>query len=237
MIKHNDPLGLAYLSYLNGNEDAYFTLYSSEFDPDDIPVNHFFRDFSEMPELEKKAMSLCKGKVLDIGAGSGVHSLFLQEKGFDVTALEISEGAVEVMKKRGVKNIVHQDFYKYSAETFDTILLLMNGIGIIQTVEGFAKFFEQVSKQLNPEGQILLDSSDLAYLFEEDDGSFLIPIGGKYYGEVDFKVGFEDYVSEEFSWVYVDFETLKTASELAGFECELIQEGEHYDFLARLTIK
>jgi len=232
---HNDPLGLAYESFFNGNKDAYFTLYSSQFDPDDIPVAHFYRDFSEMPVLEQKALDLTKGKVLDVGAGSGVHSIILQEKGFDVTAVEISPLAAEILTKRKVQNVVCNDYFKLENQKYDTLLFLMNGIGLIQTISGFDNFFKHTATLLNTGGQVLLDSSDLRYLFEEEDGSFLIPISGDYYGEIDFKVGFENYISEEFSWVYVDSETLQEAAKLSGFSCEIIQEGEHYDYLARLT--
>jgi len=231
--RHPDSLGLAYQSFYEGNADAFFTLYSKMFDPDDIPVSYFFRTFSEMPPLEQRALKECKGSILDVGAGSGTHSLILQKTN-QVTALDISPLSVEVMKNRGVHNVVCQDFFSYSEKKFDTILLLMNGIGLIESINNFPRFFNHISTLLNPHGQILIDSSDLRYLFEQEDGSFLIPLEETYYGEVDFQVAFEHYISDSFSWVYVDFETLAEAATTAGFTCELVAEGEHYDFLARI---
>ena len=237
MKTHPDTLGLAYQSYLQGNTEAFFTLHSSLFDPDDIPVSHFFRTFDSMPKLEQQALMQSRGKVLDVGAGTGTHSLDLQQKGFDVTALDISPLASEIMKKRGVKKVVCANFFEFSAEKYDTILFLMNGIGLIQTLDGFSKFFKKVTELLNPQGQILLDSSDLCYLFQNDDGSFDFPLNAPYYGQIDFRVEFEGKKSELFNWVYVDFETLCHAAKTAGYTCTLLCEGEHYDFLACLQKK
>ena len=230
----NDALGRAYISYLQGNKKAHFTLHSSDFDPDEIPVSHFFRTFSKMPKLEQRAILECKGSILDVGAGSGTHSLELQKRGFDVTAMDISPLACEVMKLRGVNNCECVDFFTYADKKFDTILLLMNGIGIIQTASNFPAFFSKISELLNPGGQILLDSSDLKYLFENEDGSFDIPLNAEYFGQVDFEVEFNGFISEKFEWVYVDFDLLQFEAEKAGFNCSLIMEGTHYDYLACL---
>lgn len=236
-IHHKDPLGLAYKAYLDGNAQAYFTLHSDMFDDDEVQVSYFFREYADMPEIEKCALHNAFGKVLDVGAGSGSHSLYLQEKGYDVTALDISPLACEVMNRRGVQSVVCQDFFSYSDQRFDTLLFLMNGIGLIESCSNFPSFFASASKLLHEDGCIILDSSDLLYLFEEDDGSFAVPLGDTYYGEVSFRVGYDTYISDTFKWVYVDFQTLSDAATRAGFTCELLQEGEHYDYVARLCKK
>ncbi len=232
-IHHPDSLGLAYQDYYNGNKDAVFTLYSKMFEPDDIPVSHFFRTFSKMPPLEKRALKECKGSVLDVGAGSGTHSIVLQ-KTHQITALDISPLSVEIMKKRGIQDVVCQDFFSYTEKKFDTILFLMNGIGLIESITHFPRFFSHLETLLQPDGQVLIDSSDLRYLYEQEDGSFLIPLQDTYYGEVDYQIAFKNYISKPYSWVYVDFETLSDAASNAGFTCELIAQGKHYDFLVRI---
>lgn len=233
---HNDTLGLAYTSYYEGNSDAFFTLLSPNFEPDDVEVAHFFRNFEAMPRLEQRAILECKGRVLDVGAGTGTHSLELQQRGFQVTALDISQLACEIMKKRGISQVICEDFYSHAYKTYHTILFLMNGIGIVGTLHGFPRFFESLSHILEPGGHVLVDSSDLRYLYEDDDGSYAIPLCG-YYGELEYTVEFGDYTSKPFPWVYVDFDTLARAAKLAGWNCTLVAEGEHYDFLARLTKK
>ncbi|MFW5851090.1 MAG: class I SAM-dependent methyltransferase [Bacteroidota bacterium] len=236
-VHHNDPLGLAYKAYLDGNVQAYFTLHSDMFDDDEVSVSYFFRDYADMPEIEKCALHNAYGKVLDVGAGTGSHSLYLQENGYDVTALDISPLACEVMNRRGVRSVVCQDFFSYSGQRFDTLLFLMNGIGLIESCGNFPSFFASVSELLREGGCIIIDSSDLLYLFEEDDGSFAVPLGDTYYGEVSFQVSYDTYISDAFRWVYVDFQTLCDAANSAGFACELLQEGKHYDYVARLYKK
>lgn len=233
-ILHTDTLGLAYTSFFEGNEHAYFTLLSPNFEPDDVTVAHFFRNFIAMPQLEQRAIEECRGKILDVGAGSGTHSIELQKRGFQVTALDISPLACDIMQKRGITHVVCQDFYMHTQKTYNTILFLMNGIGILGTLQAFPRFFETLSRLLEPGGQVLVDSSDLRYLYEDEDGSFTIPLCG-YYGELEYTVEFEQYTSHPFNWVYVDFDTLARAAHKAGWNCTLIAEGEHYDFLARLT--
>ena len=110
----------------------------------------------------------------------------------------------------------------------------MNGIGIVGTLQGFPRFFESLERILEPNGQVLVDSSDLRYLFEEEDGSFAIPLCG-YYGELEYTVEFENYTSKPFNWIYVDFDTLASEAYKAGWNCTLVAVGDHYDFLARLT--
>ncbi len=229
-----DIVGHALLDYLSGNENAKMDVFSDISEPDEISVKHFFRTWDEMPGLEKKALELCKGKVLDVGAAAGCHSLVLQEKGLQVKALDISAGAVDVMKKRSVKNVEQQDFFTLSDEKFDTLLMLMNGIGICGRLENLDKFFIQIRKLLNPGGQVLLDSSDILFMFEEEDGSVMIDLNSNYYGEVQYQFGYKDQKSEAFDWLFVDFDLLNDYAQKHGFECELVMEGPHYDYLARL---
>src|SRR5210317_2577677 len=123
-----DLFGKALLDYQNGNYTEDIITSTSISDEDTLPLPYLFRRFSEMPKLEKKALQLAKGKILDVGCGSGSHSLFLQDKGFDVKAIDISEGAIEVAKQRGVTHAEVLDVLN-ETETFDSILLLMNGTG------------------------------------------------------------------------------------------------------------
>ncbi|WP_375325261.1 class I SAM-dependent methyltransferase [Flagellimonas sp. GZD32] len=233
-----DVFGKALLDFQKGNYTEDITTYSSLDEEDVIPVPYLFRNYKEMPAIEQKALQLAHGKVLDIGCGSGSHSLYLQKKGLDVTALDSSEGAITVTKERGVMSTVQQDIMQYSNEKFDTLLLLMNGIGLAGKLKNLTSFLTHLASLLQPKGQILLDSSDIIYMFEQDDdGGYWIPNDGNYYGEVEFTMSYKGLQSEPFNWVYVDYNTLQNACEANGLNCELIVEGEHYDYLAKLTLK
>lgn len=232
-----DVFGDAILDYQHGSYTEDIVTYSSLDEEDVIPLPYLFRDFKAMPILEQKALKLCKGKILDIGCGAGSHSLYLQKKEFDVTALDYSKGAIETCRLRGIENCIQSDIMDHKEGQFDTLLLLMNGIGLAGELKNLSAFFSQLKKLLKPNGQILLDSSDIIYMFEEDDdGGRWLPAGEKYYGEVTFTMNYKNKKSEPFSWLYLDQNTLQRAANANHFNCEIVSLGEHFDYLARLTL-
>jgi SAM-dependent methyltransferase len=232
-----DPMGAAIADYQKRGKAAKLRVFSSFFDEDEIPVSQLFRSFEEMPPLEKTALQMATGKILDCGAGSGCHSLALQNMGKEVQAIDISPLSVETMQQRGVKQASQINLFdKHFIEKFDTILMLMNGSGIIGKLAYMPLFFNKMKQILAPGGCIYMDSSDLRYLFEEEDGSIDIDLAGDYYGEVDFQMQYKQIKGESFDWLYIDFQTLKLYATQNGFSVELIEEGEHYDYLARLSL-
>lgn len=202
---------------------------------DELPVAYLFRDFEEMNEIEQRALELSRGKVLDIGAGAGSHSLYLQnERNLDVTALDISPRSIEVCRLRGIKKAVAENMLQFSGETFDTILLLMNGTGIFQSLQVIDLYLKKLHSLLNENGQILIDSTDILYMFDRDeDGGVYIPAEG-YYGELDYIVHYKGESEDPIKWLYLDFNTLKNAAENNGFKIEKLLKDEDA-YLARLT--
>lgn len=235
--KDKDPMGTAIAEYHRTGRAGTLRVFSSQFDEDEIPVEQLFRTLDEMPAIEQRALAMARGKVLDVGAGSGCHALALQEMGKVVTAIDISELSVEVMRQRGVEDARAIDLYdEHFVERYDTILLLMNGSGIIGNIVGIERFFYRMKQLLRPGGCIYMDSSDLKYLFEEEDGSYLIDVAGDYYGMVDFRMQYKQVKGEAFDWLYIDFDTLAYYAEQYGFCAELVCQGEHYDYLASLKM-
>lgn len=231
-----DPMGAAiYDFHRNGSADV-LKVYSSDFDDDEIPVSDLFREYEDMPYIERVALDLAAGRVLDVGAGSGCHSLALAKAGKESVAIDISPLSVEVMRVRGVDARLVNLYDESFAEKFDTVLMLMNGTGIIGTLENMETFFTRIRQLLNPGGCVLIDSSDLRYLFEEEDGSLMIDLADDYYGLVDYQMQYKDVLGEPFDWLYVDFDTLAYYAEENGFMAEMVANGEHYDYLARLTL-
>ena len=235
--KLKDPMGQAIYDYFEKGVAGKLRVFSPDFDEDEIPVETLFRELDEMPKIEQKALELAQGKILDVGAGSGCHSLELQKMGKCVKAIDISELSVEVMKESGVENAVVEDFFQIKDERFDTILMLMNGAGIVGTIDRLPEFFEHLKNILAPGGQVLLDSSDIRYIFEEEDGSFEINLNDGYYGELEYQMQYKRIKGEPFPWLYIDFATLQYYAEEAGFEATLIEQGEHYDYLCKLKLK
>lgn len=232
-----DPMGSAIAEYSANGKAARLRVFSSQFEEDEIPVKELFRGLKQMSTLEQTALTIASGKILDVGAGSGCHSLVLQQDGKDVTAIDISPLSVETMKQRGVNNVELVDLFDDAlTEQYDTILMLMNGSGIIGRLDNMKSFFSRMKQLLKPNGQILMDSSDLRYLFENEDGSFDINLAGAYYGQIDFQMQYRDVKGEPFDWLYVDFATLSMYASENGFEVKMIREGKHYDYLASLRI-
>ena len=129
-----DPMGAAIADYHRQGKAARLRVFSPDFDEDEIPVATLFRTADAMPPLERQALQLARGRILDVGAGAGCHSLALQAMGHSVTAIDISPLAVETMTARGVKDARIEDFWSVEAR-YHTILMLMNGIGIVGRLE------------------------------------------------------------------------------------------------------
>jgi SAM-dependent methyltransferase len=231
-----DLFGQALLDYHNGNYTEDIITSTSISGEDILPLPYLFRDFNEMPKLEQKALKLAKGNVLDVGCGSGSHSLYLQKNGLDVKGIDISKGAIDVARKRGVLNVKVLNLLE-ETETFDTILLMMNGTGIFQELAQVSKYLKHLKGLLKPNGQVLIDSSDIKYMYEDDDGGFWIDTNANYYGELDYFLSYKGEKETPMKWLYLDFKTLKLACETVGLKCDLILEGEHYDYLACLRQK
>ena len=254
-----DPMGRAIADYHKSKKASKLRVFSPMFEEDEIPLTTLFRSYEDMPEIERKALDMAKGRILDVGAGAGCHSLVLQERGMDVTAIDISPLSVETMKERGVEKVIEQDFFTLEGQAmeqrepssllewpsrdrvrrsqYDTILMLMNGIGIVGTLERMPEFFKQLDKILAPGGQVLCDSSDISYVFEDEEGMIDIPNEMDYYGEHSFRMQYKDTIGEPFDWLYIDEDTLKEKARRYGYTAEVMAEGEHYDYLARITKK
>jgi hypothetical protein len=238
---NDDVFGHAIHAYANGlpTPDIGVSINNEVQDP--LPVSYFFRSFESMPVLEQIALNQCGESVLDVGAAAGCHSVWLQGKRKKVTAVEWSPLSCEVMKSRGLVKVEQTDFFDYHPTTkFDTILLLMNGFGMGQTVEGTLRLLEKCAAMLNPGGTIIGETSDIAYFFDhepknqqERETPLRLPYD-HYYGKVHFRLKWKSLKSE-FSWVYPDPHLLSQLSDHCGLRVKTITEGTHHDYLVELT--
>ena len=225
-----DVFGLALSDFYKNNSSDILWLHNSYGEAEEMPVDVFFRNESEMATLEHKALSLCYGTVLDVGAGVGSHALLLQEMNMEVSAIDISAEAVKIMKQRGVKKAFNQNIFS-TKEKYDTLLFLMNGIGLTGTLAGFIDFLEQAKILITRNGQLLFDSSDISYLYEE------IPKPeNNYFGEVSYCYTYKKQKGSWFNWLYLDQETLIYTAKQNGWQCEIIFDDGEDQYLARLTL-
>ncbi|MFT6969609.1 MAG: SAM-dependent methyltransferase [Roseivirga sp.] len=227
-----DIYGKALKDYQSGVEDQSLILNTSYGEAEEMPVWYFFRGYEEMPEMEQMALSIADGDILDIGAGAGCHALVLQQMNKEVTAIDTSEVAVEIMQNDGLKRAVKADFFEYQGGQYDTMIMLMNGIGLVGTLDGFRQFLNHAKKLLKPEGQLIFDTSDIKYLYE---GKALPK--DKYYGEVSFQYEYQGIKGEWFDWIYIDENTLEDVAEECGWFVYYLHKDENDQYLVRMIPK
>ena len=227
----NDVLGQAIADFYEKRPFTKLWIHNKYGKKEEMPIATYFRSAAEMPELELVALQQCAGKVLDVGAGAGSHSLILQEKGIDITALEISERAPQVMVRRGVKKVLQKDIFTFENDRFDTLLLLMNGIGLTANIAGLKSFLRHSKNLLTPTGQLIFDSSDVAYLYDHK-----VPEMDHYYGEIRYQYEYKKQKSDWFTWLYVDKKTLSKIADEEGWNVEILFMDEFDQYLAKLTM-
>ena len=227
-----DVLGQAMHDYYFKNDPQTLWIHNNYGEDEDMPVKKYFRNEDAMPKLERMALEQCKGKVLDVGAGVGSHTLALQAKNFDVTAIDISPKAAEVMQHRGVKKVETGDIFLYRKNTFDTLLFMMNGIGFTGNTEQLRRFLQYAKTLINPGGQLLSDSSDVAYLY-----NYKPPKRKEYYGIITYQYEYKKEKTDWFTWLYIDRKLLAKIAGEEGWNTEVIGEDRWEKFLVRLTLK
>lgn len=231
----NDLIGNALWSFYKHSDKTDIKVKCSISEDDVIPIDYFFRDFDEMPDIEKKAIDLCFGNILDVGAAAGCHSIVLKNRGLKITSIDISKGSVLLMKEMGLK-AVEKNFFDVT-EKYDTLLFLMNGSGIAGRIDDLPVFLNKCKSLLREDGQVLIDSSNIIYMYEEHNGALKLDLNSNYYGELRYKMTYKDTETDWFDWLFIDFGLLSEYAFKAGLNCELVLEGEHFDYLARLTLK
>ncbi|ATA81478.1 SAM-dependent methyltransferase [Capnocytophaga leadbetteri] len=231
-----DLFGQAILDYQQGAYTEDIKTETTLSEEDVLPLPYLFRSFAEMPPLEQQALQLARGRVLEVGCGAGSHGLYLQnERGLEVCSIDLSAKAIEACRLRGLHNAQVQNVLDLKGQ-YDTILLLMNGAGMCGRLKKMGAFYAHLKTLLAPNGQILTDSSDIIYMFDQNpDGSYDVPLLFDYYGEVDYVVKYKGEQEPPFEWLYVDYNTLQNVAHAVGLQCELVAEGEHFDYLAKLT--
>lgn len=226
---------------LDGDLDALMVVRDDLGNEEALPVAYYFRgmegrDDDPLALLERAALDASRGRVLDVGAGAGSHALALQERGFRVTALEPHEGLMEVLRGRGILDPRTASLAELAraGERFDTILLLMNGLGLAGTLEGLPGLLQALAGVLAPGGQVLADSSDLRGLVEGADDTLRLP-DGRYLGDLQFQLEFRGERGDPIPFLFVDPDTLARVAGGEGWKVEVVLGNGEGGYLCRLT--
>jgi len=231
-MNHKDLFGKALLDFYHNNYTEDIITWTNISDKDVLSLPYLFRTYDKMPSIEQRALQLAKGSVLDVGCGAGNHSLWLQEKGLSVKGIDISKGAIEVCEKRRLTRVNMLDL-RDETNQYDTILVLMNGTGIFENMQLLPSYLKHLKSLLKVGGQVLIDSSDICYMYDTVPKVDL----ENYYGALYYYLSYKNEIELPMQWLYLDFKTLQVIANEHGFNCEKILDGEHYDYLARLTSK
>lgn len=232
----NDPMGQAISNFFFHKDQSPIFVNTNITEGEELHVSHLFRKFNSMPNLEKTALKMVNGSILDVGAGAGAHSLFLQNNGFDVTAIDLSMASCEVMRHRGINKVICKDIWTFESSRFDTILFMMNGIGLAKTLDGLEPLLNRLKKMIKTNGQVLLDSSDIKYMFEDDDGGLWVDLQKNYYGDLDYSLVYKNVIADKFPWLFVGFDVLEEIAIKSGWNVDHIYQDDHHQYLARLTL-
>lgn len=231
MIMAINPYAQAVLDYFNFQPRVKLFIDTSYGIREEMPLKVLFRDEEDFSSLETYALNLCRGKVLDAGAGVGACSLVLQQRDFDVTALEIEPTLAEIMVKRGVKKVLCENIFELKEHRFDTILMMMNGLGLVGTIGGLKKFLEHAKQLVSTSGQILLDSSDISYFYEDKTWP-----ASHYFGEIGYRYQYKDQKGAWFNWLYIDPAKLREIARDHGWYAQILYVDETDQYLARLIL-
>ncbi len=232
------PLGAALLDFHRGESAVEIVVTSDLWEDEPTPVAAYYRPVEEaLPALEIEALELCRGRVLDLGAGAGRHAIELERAGHDVVAVDLLPEAVEIMRDRGVADARQGDLSLVVGERFDTVLMLMHGLGVVGDLHGLGRLFEELPKVLNPGGRLVCDSADLAAVLGVESPETLDDLlrPDSYLGEVEFSLRYGNLAGPRYPWLFVDPETLEIIAGAAGLAVEIAAEGERGSYLAVVT--
>jgi SAM-dependent methyltransferase len=228
------PLAHALRAYQDGRNDARLVIRTDLGTREEWPVSLFFRTADEFPPLEREALRHCGRRVIEVGAGAGPHALALQREGHEVLAVESLPEIAGLLAERGVEKVTIRPLDDIAARTADTVLMLMNGLGLAGTLEGLQHMLKSAARLLAPEGRIVADSTDPRHFLEIDEGEPAFGQDGRYGGEVQFQIEFDGAKGAPFPFLYVDAATLANHASKAGLTLSAAYPFESGTYLAIL---
>jgi SAM-dependent methyltransferase len=231
------PHGLALRAFFGGESSAQLIVRRDDGLEIPLPVSHFFRPPAEFSPIETAALEHCQGRVLDIGAGTGLHSIVLLARGRAVTAIDIDPHAVRIMTQRGLPDVHCADVFQFQGGPFDTLLMLGHGIGMVGDLAGLKRFLTHARQLTRDGGQLLADSQDVRRTSERRHLAYheANRRAGRYFGVTRLRFEYQGQIGPYCGWLHVDPQTLREQAEPLGWDCDVLLEQDSGDYLACLT--
>ncbi len=234
--KAMEPFGMALRAHFEGSPNVKLIVRRDDGKEATLPASVFFREPAEFTDIEKTAIELSEGRVLDIGAGAGSLSLALRAMGHPVTAVDVSSHAAAILRERGVEHVYCADILEFQGGPFDTLLMMGHGIGMVESVEGLDRFLRKAHELLALNGQLLLDSLDVRVSEDPDNMAYLEANrrAHRYIGEIRMQFEFQGQRGPFCGWLHVDGDTLTEQARWTGWQCQIVRREQTGDYLARL---
>lgn len=222
----------ALVNYWKNGDDTPLMIHTNIAETESLHPSYFFRSESELPDHESELLQLAQGTILDVGAGVGSHSLIMQNRGYHIFANEFMQGCCTVMRERLVQNILHGNFNSLEGR-FDTILFIMNGLGMAQTPGGLKNILMKAKSMLNEGGIVLLDAADINHLYQSQ-GFLNIQYDENYYGIVTYQFEYCGKFGSSFQWLFVDKILLEETARQTGFQMTILKDDKQFGYSAML---
>ena len=232
-----DTFGKGLMAYYRGSK-APHSIHRDDGLVDEVSFDTYFSEYESWPWYEKEALRYVKGKILDVGCGAGRHSLWLQKKGFEVSAIDISPMAVEVARLRGVKDcrVMSALELSFDPNSFDTVLLFGNNFGIAGNITNTKKMLRILYRITTKNGQIITTCRNP---FATDK-----PIHLRYHelnrnrgrpaGQITIRIEYKGELSDWFELLMVSPQEIDGIVKAANWKIKKVFEGENGIYAAVL---
>jgi SAM-dependent methyltransferase len=196
---------------------------------------NYFAPVRRWPAVERRALRYIRGRVLDVGVGAGRVALELQARGREVVAIDVSPGAVEVARNRGVSDVRLLAFEEVDASLghFDTVVMYGNNFGLFGSRAKARRLLRRlrpfvariVATSNNP--YATEDPAHLAY-HERNRGR------GRMSGQLRLRVRYRDLVGPWFEYLIVSPDEMADIVESTGWQLRRVVRDEGSYFVAVL---
>jgi SAM-dependent methyltransferase len=238
LADENDAFGLLLLDYLSDRAGDPFLERDDGHAGPALAAECFFAEREQWPDAERAVFDLVWGRVLDVGAGAGRHSLEAQRRGLGVVAIDISPGAVEACRRRGVRDtrLLPLASVGEGLGIFDTVLMMCGNFGLVGKAEEAAATLRRLHAITSPNGRIVLDSVDPHVDADAADIAYQARNRalGRMPGQVTIRIRYGERVTPWYDLLNVSAAELGQLVAGTGWRLAQVAEGEPPDYYAIL---
>lgn len=229
-----DVFGKALLGYWEGNHKTPHFIRRDDGFLDETSTHDYFR--TALSPSEKLILKYACGKILDVGCGAGRALIYFQKKNLDVYGIDFSPLAVRVCKDRGLRAEIKDIFTMRRPNSFDTVVLFGNNIGIGGDLRGAEKLLKKLYSLTKKGGHLLMTSIDVSKTKNPDHLAYhrLNLKKKKYIGEVKIRIEYKKQIGSYFKWIHIDPDTLQALAKKTKWKVVYLKKSEYGQYAAVL---